>query len=120
MGHSIEVILYCYHSGVANVLSLRRQTYATSRAYHKKHSALCTTFEHYPALTYMFSQVVPFGQPRTNTLTVHVRQFSLRITVPLKFTSDPLHYVRTIVQMGKTLTILAGFLLPRITMLGDT
>ena len=120
MGRSIEVKLNCSHSGVAKVLCLRRQTYVTSRVYHKKHSALCPTSGHYPALTYMFSQDAPLGQSRTGTLTVHVRQFPLWTTVPLIFASDPLHYVRTIVQMGKTLTTLAGFLLPRITMLGDT
>ena len=120
MGRSIEVILYCSHSEVAKVLCLRRQTYATSRIYHKKHSTLCSTSGHYPALTYMFSQDAPLGQSRTDTLNVYVRQFPLRTIVPLIFTSDPLLYVHTIVQMGKTLTILAGFLLPRITMLGDT
>ena len=119
MGHSIEVILCYSHSGVAKALCLRCQTYATSRVYHKKHSALCPTFGHYPALTYMY-QDAPFGQSSTDTLTVHVRQFPLRTTVPLIFASDPLHYVRTIVQIGKTLTILARFLLPQITMLGDT
>ena len=68
---------------------------------HKKHSALCPTFGHYPALTYMFSQDAPLTQSRTDTSTVHVRQFPLRTTVPLIFASDPLHYVHTIVQMGK-------------------
>ena len=67
MGRSIEVILYCCHSGVAKVLCLRRQTHATSRVCHKKHSALCPTFGHYPALTYMFSQDAPIGQPSTDT-----------------------------------------------------
>ena len=120
MGRSIEVKPYCSHSGVAKVLCLRTQTYATSPVIHEKHSALCLTFGHYPALTYMLSQDAPLSQSRTDTLTVHVRQSPLRITVPLEFASDPLHYVRIIVQMGKTLTTLAGFLLPRITILGDT
>ena len=114
MGGSIEVKLYCSHSGVAKVLSLRRQTYANSRVYHKKHSALCPTFGHYPTLTNMFSQDAPLGQSRTDTLTVHVRQSPLRTTVLLIFASDPLHYRRTIDQMGKTLMTLARFLLPRI------
>ena len=120
MDRSIEVKLYCPHSGVAKVLCLRRQIYATSRVYHKKHSTLCPTFRHYPALTYMFSQDAPLGQSRTDTLTVHVRQLTLRTTVPLIFASSPLNYVRTIVQMGKTLMTLEEFLLPRITMLEDT
>ena len=38
----------------------------------------------------MFSQDAPLGQSRTDTLTVHVRQFPLRTTVPLNICIGPL------------------------------